>query len=503
MGHDLILDGTNLGVVMLSNYSRRKDISLGIDAECREKLVKARKLVDQAIDFGEPVYGLTTGLGARVKESLTRDQLQEFSMQTLRGRAQALGRPLSHNIVRGAMIARLNTLLTGRSGCSPELPDFLLRCLNANLTPVVGSIGSIGASDLCWGATMGLALTGQGRIRNADGSVTDASEALQKAGIEPYVPGPKDGLVLANNACFSATLSAIAGMESLVFLEAGQTAAALSMEAIGANLTPLEPAIVNASQQQGQVEAASQLRELLEGTRLQEPGAARKLQDPLSIRNVVQVHGAVLTAINFARSVINAELNASSDNPQVDLANERIVSCGAYYSASLTIAIETIARALDQMVVAQLARMALLLNPEHSGLPRFLATDEASSNGFAPLLKVAEAAVARARKELAPVDHWPSVNANGVEDIQPHAPLAAQSLSRAIRTCNLLCAMEMIMAARALEIGGLVATLPTALERAYKVIRRQAPVMEEDGPMSRSIHALAATIRRRRFRLRH
>ena len=111
MQFDLVLDGSNLGIHRLVKYSSRQDVQLGISQEGSARIEQARKIVKAAIESGAQVYGLTTGLGARVTEVLTDDEMNRFSMQTLRGRAQSLGDPLPVAVVRGAMIARLNTLM--------------------------------------------------------------------------------------------------------------------------------------------------------------------------------------------------------------------------------------------------------------------------------------------------------------------------------------------------------------------------------------------------------
>ena len=175
-------DGKNLGVNRLVRYARDRETLFELDPDGMSRMIRARDQVDHAIENKIPVYGLTTGLGSRVTETLNREQLTSFSLQTLKGRAQAVGEPLPPDIVRGAMLARLNTLMTGASGASPAVAQCLAACLNANLSPVVGGIGSIGAGDLCLGATMGLALTGEGKMIRADGKTVSARDAMAGEG---------------------------------------------------------------------------------------------------------------------------------------------------------------------------------------------------------------------------------------------------------------------------------------------------------------------------------
>jgi histidine ammonia-lyase len=231
----------------------------------------------------------------------------------------------------------------------------------------------------------------------------------------PLALGPKDGLALINHSGFSAALSAFAVRDAKGIYDAIQLATAMSLEAFRANLSPLDKFVQRTNPQPSHNETASQLRDILKGSRLFSETGPREIQDPLSIRNVVQVNGTILAAIIFAKNIVEIELNACSDNPVVDIEAGRIISGGGYLSAHLTLAVETVSRAINQMVAAQLSRMSKLLANRHTGLPQFLALPESSSNGFAPVMKVAEDLVAQIKKLLCPVEFWPSINADGVE----------------------------------------------------------------------------------------
>src|SRR5204863_2257987 len=82
--------------------------------------------------------------------------------------------------------------------------------------------------------------------------------------------------------------------------EAADTAAALSMEATGANISVLRPAVGQAKPIAGQIAAADHLRVLLAGSPLLEPGGARSVRDAPSFRVVPQVHGALREYIDAA-----------------------------------------------------------------------------------------------------------------------------------------------------------------------------------------------------------
>ncbi|MDX1710947.1 MAG: aromatic amino acid lyase [Rhodovibrionaceae bacterium] len=494
----LFLDGSSLTADVLSD-SARDARQVRLSEEGLARMAAARRLVDAAVAHGEPVYGVTTGLGARVGEALPAEALSEFSYQTLRGRAHAVGSPLPPQVVRAAMIVRLNTLLSGAAAASPAVAEHLLACLNAGLVPVVGESASVGAGDLVWNATLGLALVGEGPMSDADGRVQIGAEALRAAGIAELTLGPRDGLALANHSGFSAALAALGVAEAADAYEALQSAAALSMEGFRANLSPLDPRVLALRPQPGQAEAAEGLRLRLAGSSLERPGAARRLQDPTSFRNLAQVHGAVQAAQEFARRAADWEINGASDNPVALVDDGVIVSGGAYHTPHLTSALETLSRACTHAAMTQLGRLSKMMASRFTDLPLFLARGEAQSNGFAPVLKVAEAVAAELAQAAQPAPVWPSVSADGVEDSLTSAPVAAKALLVVADRLRKLVAIELMIAAQAVDLRGCERELSPWMARVYARVRERCPPLAEDRPLGAEIDALAEEVGAGRF----
>ena len=483
------LDGESLTTSRLICLAKT-NMRIVISDRSWQVVAKARQVVEQVLDRGDAVYGLTTGLGARVGERLTTKELTDFSYQMLRGRAHAIGPPLSKAHVRTALVLRLNSLLTGMAGASPSLVQHLMDCLNFDAIPVVGEIGSIGVSDLCLGATMGMALIGEGDMMDGQGKIRPSGDVMASVGLQPAELGPKDGLVLANHCGFSVARGVIALHSATVCLELLQKAAAMTMEAFRANLSPLDSILRQRNPQPGHRRAAEQLSALLQGSVLNNPKQARNLQDPLSVRNVVQVHGAAFAAVQYAGEMIEPELNASSDNPAVDLTQRKIISCGAYYTPHITLAVETVSRSILQSAMVQIARMSKLLSTRFSDLPLFLVKPTSISNGFAPCMKIAESVVAEIAQRAMPVAPWPSVNADGTEDVMSNTMMAARTLEEISGLLMRLIALEMMMASQALECRGLGDHMASGVAEQYDMVRRIVPPLQEDRPMSRDIEAL-------------
>ena len=490
----LVLDGQSLTCESLEAAARgRPQITLA-DAGL-QRMAASRAIIDDRIARKVPVYGITTGLGALADTALGAEELKAYSYQTVRGRAHATGDLLAAHEVRAALITRLNTFLLGASGARPELAEGLKAVLEAGLTPAVGSLGSIGAGDLILGATSGLALIGEGAVLSEDGNARrPAAEAFAEIGLEPLTLGPRDGLALANHAGFSAGLAALGFTAAARALAAADTAAALSMEGFGANLSAFDDRVIALRAQEGEREAAARIRTMLQGSKLLEPGQARRLQDPLSIRNIPQIHGLVVWAMDQARAVIEAELNGSSDNPAALIDEAEILSTGNYLTPHLTSAAEGLARALVHLATAQAARISKLLSARFTDLPLFLAAPGATSSGFAPLIKVTEATLTEITAAAAPAPLWSSACAEGVEDVMASSFHAARALMRTADLAARLSAMELMVAAQAIELRAPAGPTAPALKRALEQVRGLSSALVEDRPLGEDIERLTQAI---------
>ena len=490
----LLLDGEGLTVETLDRAAR-ENWQLNLDADGLRRMARTHALVQRAIAEKTPVYGVTTGLGARATEALDEDTLSQFSLQTLRGRAHAIGPPLPPDVVRAGLIVRLNTMLKGHSAARPEAARHIADCLNAGLVPVVGALGSIGAADLVLNATIGLALIGEGKMYGADGKVGPSAEVMHACGLIPLKPAPREGLALANHSCTVVGMAALAVSDAVSAFEAVQTSAAMSMEAFRANTGPLDARILAVNPHKGHRLAGEGLRRRLSGGKLINPDHARRLQDPLSFRNVVQIHGTTRTALGRAFECLEAEINSASDNPVALADTETVMSCGAYFSSEITSVTETLSRTFVPLAMAQLARMSKLLNPEFSGLPSFLAAPNSSSNGFAPVMKVAEALVAEIAHAAQPVSIWASVNANGVEDCLTNSPTAVAALEKITGHISTLTAIELMIACQAVELRDTCSQMSPFLLETKARVRMISSFLEVDRPLAKDIEGLSNMLR--------
>jgi histidine ammonia-lyase len=465
---------------------------VAITRECRDQMVAGRAVVDRYFKDNIPAYGLNTGLGVRATDMLSADEAAEFSAKMVRGRAQAVGQPLPVSTARAAMLVRLNTLLSGEAGASLSVADALLDALNGGITPVMHATGSIGAGDLVVMAAIPHALMGEGDAFFEEERMSGA-DALRKAGLKPLTLGPKDGLVLCNNQAHSASFACLAARSARILLDAANISAGLVMEGFRANVSPLTCAAAALRPQAGQVATAKAFRDLLDGSALMQDGAARRLQDPISLRSIIQTHGAVHAALDVLEAAIDVEINHAPDNPAVLLAENRIVSTGNYHTPWLSQALDVTARTLAVLANDAVSRIHRLCTSDMSGFAPLLSSAATDRAGFGPLLKPVEALRANIIHLANPVPVVPSFNAGGVEDAATFTPLAASKLMQLCEQLSYLLAYELLAGAQALDLAGPDGVAPR-LTVAHQQIRALSAFLDDDRPIGREVEAVACEL---------
>jgi histidine ammonia-lyase len=237
-------------------------------------------------------------------------------------------------------------------------------------------------------------------------------------------------------------------------LDAFDVTAALSLEAFGGNLSTIHPEAARMRPHPGQARAADRLRELLSGSYLWRPGAARNLQDPLSFRCVPQTHGACYDAHAYCRGTMEVELNSASDNPLVLLDDQAIISVGNFDVVALAVAFDLLRVAVAQVVHLANERIQKHLWSQFSGLPAGLAASD-GDEGLRPLGYTSASLAAEARVLANPVslDYRGQIE-EGFEDHASMAPLGVRKTEELLSIARRTAALELTVATRAIDLRG-------------------------------------------------
>src|SRR6202789_1039964 len=477
----ILLDGASLTVEHVVAVAEGRE-QAGIAAAALELMQSSRERVDEAMRGTKPVYALNTGVGLLANIRLADDEIEVMQVNLIRSHCCGVGAPLPTRVVRGMMLIRANVLAKGLSGIRAEVAERICDLLNCGITPVVPSRGSVGASgDLSPLAHMALALIGEGRAEYR-GEVLDAAVCLQRAGLTPLKLLGKEGISLLNGtqAMLSIGCLQLQEMEDLFY--AAQTTAALSIEALRGTAAAFDARLHAARPHAGQVLSAGHLLGLLEGSTIPRThGEGSRIQDAYCLRCIPQVHGSAWDTMQYARGVFEIELNSATDNPLVF--EDAIVSGGNFHGAPLALALDYLAIAVCQLAGISERRTERLMNPSlNEGLPAFLASRPGIESGMMMAQVTAAALVAEMRVLASPASTGSIPTSGNQEDFVSMGMTSGLKLEQSVGFARMVVAIELLAAARAMDLRGDTST--PVLERARSGFRARVPAWREDCVLS-------------------
>ncbi len=491
MSYTLRIDGRSLSLAQLRNDAS-SPATVAVDNQARARLEAANAAVGRAAGGSAAVYGVNTGFGAFATQRIAPERTAELQLNLVRSHACGVGTPLSASIVRRMMLLKANSLATGYSGIRPQAVTALLGLLNAGITPVIPTGGSVGASgDLAPLAHLALALIGEGEA-SQNGKALEGAAVMRAAGLEPLVLGPKEGLAVLNGTQLSAAL-AIEGLFAAERLLAASIAiGAMTVEALKGSHTPFDERIHAARGQAGQIEVARRFRTLLQESEIHHSHAdCDRVQDPYSVRCMPQVLGALADTIAHAAAVLGRELNAATDNPLVF--GDEILSGGNFHAAPLGLVADFLAIALTDSASISERRTDLLARKVNPQLTMFLTQHPGLESGFM-IAQVTAAALTSSLKTLAhpaSIDSIPT--SAGQEDHVSMAPWAGEKLIEIAARCEQILAIEYLAAAQALDSMRPLRS-SSAIERLHARLRAVVPFKPQDHRLDRDIAATASLV---------
>jgi histidine ammonia-lyase len=428
-------------------------VSLGPDALAA--VVASRGIVDRLAGEAEPHYGISTGFGALATKHIPAQQRALLQRSLIRSHAAGSGAEVEREVVRAMMLLRLSTLATGHTGVRPDTAAALAALLENGITPIVYEFGSLGCSgDLAPLAHVALALVGEGTVRLADGTASPAGDALRSIGLEPVVLAEKEGLALINGTDGMLGQLLLACHDLDLLLRTADITAAMSVEALlgtarvfAADLQALRP-------QPGQAVAAANMRALLDGSAIIASHAGPDcvyVQDAYSMRCAPQVAGAARDTLAHARTVAAHELAAAVDNPVV--VDDRVESNGNFHGAPIAYVLDFLAIPAADVASISERRTDRMLDPARSrGLPPFLADDPGVDSGHM-IAQYTQAALVSELKRLAVPASVDSIPSSAMQE--DHVSMgwsAARKLRRGVDALTRVLAIELLTAARALDL---------------------------------------------------
>jgi len=512
------LDGESLTiedvVAVAKSWVAPEGIHVNIATEAQGKIERARRAVEDFIEQGEIIYGVTTGFGAFKDKIISPSQTEELQRNMLMSHAVGVGDPFDQATVRAIMLIRANTLAKGHSGIHLETLQALLALVNRGVYPVIPAKGSLGASgDLAPLAHMSLVLIGEGEAFYR-GEKLPGAEALRRAGLAPIELRAKEGLALINGTAVMTAIGALTTWRAEGLSHVADIAGALSLEALHGMSLAFDERIHAVRPHRHQIDCAAYLRQLIEGSEYLRSQDSSHVQDAYTLRCIPQVHGAVRAAISHTRQVIETELNSATDNPLIFFAPSSLplaggegggkatcISGGNFHGEPVALVMDYLAIALAGLGNMSERRLARLLDEtsNQGTLPAFLIKRGGLNSGFM-MAQYTAAALASENKILAhPASADTIPTSANIEDHVSMGCTAARKAREVLENTENILAIELFAAAQGIDfrremIGG-DPRLGKGTAVAYELIRQRVPFLEQDAIMYPYIEAMRELVR--------
>jgi histidine ammonia-lyase len=489
----LIIKGSGLTIEDVVDVARHgKEVDL--HPEAIQRIQACRDMLERKIVAGEIMYGVNTGIGEFSEVVLNDDQVKEFQKYLIYNHAAGIGDPMPLEHVRGAMLGRINVHAHGNSGVRPEITMTLVDMLNKGVTPYVCEKGSVGASgDLAPMSQIALLMMGEGKAYYK-GKLLEGKEAMDKAGIP--IPGlqARDGLATINGSNVLTAMSAIFLYDANNFLKQAEIAAAMSLEALKANMKPYNSLLHEVRGFKGAVRSANAIRRLVEGGDLAENRVKCKVQDAYSMRSTPQVIGAAHDALAYARSQVEIELNGVGDNP-IFFPDLNIQLSGANFQGTpVAVPMDMAGYVITMVCVMSERRMNRLNNPALSvGLPAFLTKGAGMFSGLMLSQYTADMQIVEQRILSAPASIQSIPAAADQEDFVSMGMNTALKNNQILDNAYGILGIELMAAAQALDFREYA--FGKGVTKAKEVIRRHVEFLDIDRPLYNDHNAMKALVK--------
>lgn len=488
------ITGFNLTIEDVVRVARHGEL-VELAPDALQRIRTCRAMLDRKVDAHEIMYGVNTGIGEFSEVVLDDEQVQQFQRYLIYNHAAGIGEPMPIEHSRAAMLSRINVHAHGNSGCRPEITETLVALLNAGVTPVMCEKGSVGAcGDLAPMSQMALCLMGEGEAFY-QGERMATRDAMAKAGVA--VPGLKarDGLASINGSNVITGIGCILLYDAERWIKQAEIAAAMSLEALLANMKPYQETLHKLRGFSGAVTCAANLRAVMAESDLVTGKLKVKVQDAYSMRSTPQVVGALRDVMAYARKQLEIELNGVADNP-IFLADQNLVLTGANFQGTpVSMPIDMVAAGLTMVSVLSERRLNRLLNPALSvGLPAFLTKGAGMFSGHMLSQYTADTLIVEQRILSMPSCIQSIPAAADQEDFVSMGMNGALKAKQILVNARGVLGIELIAAAQALDFREF--TPGRGTRAAHGAVRKIVEYLDVDRPLYVDHNTMAASVER-------
>jgi histidine ammonia-lyase len=452
--------------------------TLSLSEEAKVNIEKCRAYLDHKMSFNEaPIYGINTGFGSLCNVKISNENLSQLQSNLVKSHACGTGDEVPSEIVKLMLLLKIQSLSYGHSGVQLQTVERLIEFYNNDILPVIFTQGSLGASgDLAPLAHLSLPLIGEGEVY-FEGKKIQSSEVLKHFNWQPIVLQSKEGLALLNGTQFMSAYGCFILLKAMKYSYLADVIAAISLEGFDGRIEPFNELLHYIRPHKGQIVTSKRITYLLEDSQIiaQEK---QHVQDPYSFRCIPQVHGASKDVIDYAKQVFKTEINSVTDNPNIFIESDVIISGGNFHGQPLALALDFLAIALSELGSISERRTYQLISGLR-GLPAFLIDNPGLNSGFM-IPQYTAASITSQNKQLAtPASVDSIVSSNGQEDHVSMGANAATKCLKIMENLERILAIELMNASQAIEFRRPLQS-SNFIEMFLKSYRAEVPLVKED-----------------------
>jgi histidine ammonia-lyase len=488
----LVLNGKGLDIESVVRVAREGE-PIDLDPAAKKRINRCRDLLEDKIRRKEIMYGVNTGIGELAEVVLTQDQVESYQKYLIYSHAAGYGDPMPRDVVRAAVLGRINCHCHGHSGLRLKVVETLVAMLNKGVTPVMCEKGSVGAcGDLSPMAQMALVPMGEGEAFYK-GERLPGKEAMERAGIPTIVLEARDGLAMINGSNVIAGMGALEIFDAARWIKLSEIAAAMTLEVLNANMKAFDDRLHRLRGYPGAVDSSANVRKITDGSGLL-ARAGKKVQDAYSLRSTPQVVGSARDALKWARSMFEIELNHVADNPNFFPEEDLVLTGANFQGTPLAFPLELLGTAVTTVCVLSERRVNRLMNPHLSvGLPAFLTEGAGMFSGLMLTQYTSGALVCENRVLSTPAATGSIPAAADQEDFVSMGMTTALKTRQILDNAQAVLAIEFIAGAQAVDFRRPVKP-SRGVQAAHDVIRKYVKFLKEDRPLFDDINRLKKVV---------
>jgi len=475
--------------ILMEIINQQKKISLS--KEVIDKIENCRTYLDEKLNKSDqPIYGINTGFGSLCNVKISNDNLSKLQENLVLSHACGTGERVPNEIVKIMLLLKIQSLSYGHSGTQLQTVERLVNFYNNDILPIIFTQGSLGASgDLAPLAHLALPLLGKGKVVY-NGKEFTGNEILKKFNWTPIKLKAKEGLALLNGTQFMSAYGVYLTLKSAKLSYFADLIGTLSLEAFDGIKAPFNKLIHLIRPHNGQLKTAERILNFLEDSELIEQPKAH-VQDPYSFRCMPQVHGASKDALAYVSKTFLTEINSVTDNPNIFVEADEIISGGNFHGQPLALALDFLCIAMAELGSISERRTYQLISGQR-GLPSFLVKNPGLNSGFMIPQYTAASIVSQNKQWCTPASVDSIVSSNGQEDHVSMGANAATKAYKVVENLESILAIELLNAAQAMNFRD--SKTSPFLEHILKILRKTVPFVENDIEMSPQIAKTKAFI---------